>query len=157
VHLLPYLEQNELYQQFHLDEPWDSAHNKTLIEKMPIYFVCPASGHDQSSGLSTYRVVVGEGTTFPGARGIEFKEITDGTSNTIMAVEVDDQHAVIWTKPEGLPYNEENPLEGIGGQFPGGFNAASCDGAVHFIEQTIDTQKFRLLLLRADGNPVDWN
>ncbi len=28
VHILPYLEENELYHQFHLDEPWDSPHNR---------------------------------------------------------------------------------------------------------------------------------
>ena len=38
VAILPYTEQNELYQQFKLDEPWDSEHNKTLIAKMPAYF-----------------------------------------------------------------------------------------------------------------------
>ena len=31
VLILPYVEQNELYKQFHLDEPWDSEHNKPLI------------------------------------------------------------------------------------------------------------------------------
>ncbi|MCL4191413.1 MAG: DUF1559 domain-containing protein, partial [Thermoguttaceae bacterium] len=35
VQLLPFLEQQALYAQFHQDEPWDSAHNKTLIDKMP--------------------------------------------------------------------------------------------------------------------------
>ena len=33
VLLLPYLEQNELYKQFHLDEPWNSEHNRKLIAK----------------------------------------------------------------------------------------------------------------------------
>jgi RNA polymerase sigma factor (sigma-70 family) len=32
VALLPYLDQSELYKQFHLDEPWDSEHNKKLSE-----------------------------------------------------------------------------------------------------------------------------
>src|SRR5206468_579294 len=38
VHLLPFLEQGPLYQQFKLDEPWDSKHNKKLIAKMPEIF-----------------------------------------------------------------------------------------------------------------------
>ena len=41
VHVLPYLEQAELYKQFHLDEPWDSEHNKKLIEKMPNVLASP--------------------------------------------------------------------------------------------------------------------
>ncbi len=35
VAILPYLGEGNLYKQFHLDEPWDSPHNRTLIAKMP--------------------------------------------------------------------------------------------------------------------------
>ena len=38
VLILPYVEQEDLYKQFHLDEPWDSEHNKKLIEKMPAVY-----------------------------------------------------------------------------------------------------------------------
>ena len=34
--ILPYLEQQALYNEFHLDEPWDSDHNKPLIARMPV-------------------------------------------------------------------------------------------------------------------------
>ena len=42
VLILPFLDQQALYDQFHLDEPWDSPHNRTLIAKMPAIFRCPA-------------------------------------------------------------------------------------------------------------------
>jgi RNA polymerase sigma factor (sigma-70 family) len=35
VAILPFIEQNALYQQFKLDEPWDSDHNKKLLAQMP--------------------------------------------------------------------------------------------------------------------------
>src|SRR5262245_19784659 len=35
VALLPYLEAQPLYNEYHFDEPWDSEHNKKLIPKMP--------------------------------------------------------------------------------------------------------------------------
>jgi hypothetical protein len=38
VQILPYLDDaaaDELYKQFRFDEPWDSEHNKKLLEKMP--------------------------------------------------------------------------------------------------------------------------
>jgi hypothetical protein len=35
VALLPYLEEMLLYNEFNLNEPWDSEHNKKLIAKMP--------------------------------------------------------------------------------------------------------------------------
>ncbi len=154
VHVLPFVEQMPLYKQFHLNEPWDSEHNRKLIEKMPEVFRCPASKLKQKQGLATYRVVSGEGTVFPGREGIPIKEIKDGTSNTIMFVEVDDEHAVIWTKPEGLPFDPKNPAKGLGGQFKGGFNVAMCDGSVRFTSKNIDPGILRLLLLRNDGKPV---
>ena len=43
VRMLPYLEQSQLYEQFHFDEPWDSEHNKPLVGKMPRIYVAPGS------------------------------------------------------------------------------------------------------------------
>ena len=42
VLILPYMEQNELFSRFHLDEPWDSPHNRTLIDPIPPTYVCSA-------------------------------------------------------------------------------------------------------------------
>ena len=44
VHLLPYLEHENLYKEFHLDEPWDSEHNKKLIDQMPAIYHRPRVG-----------------------------------------------------------------------------------------------------------------
>ena len=41
VLILPYLEQDALYKEFHLDEPWDSEHNRALIDRMPATYRCP--------------------------------------------------------------------------------------------------------------------
>src|SRR5262245_326487 len=38
VHLLPYLEAENLYKRFKLDEPWDSENNKKLLAEMPDVF-----------------------------------------------------------------------------------------------------------------------
>lgn len=149
VHLLPFTEQNELYKEFHLDEPWDSPHNRKLIEKMPEMFRCPASGLRAAQGLSTYRVVSAEGTVFPGREGVPINEIKDGTSHTIMITEVDDAHAVVWTKPEGFSLDPEDPVRGLGGHFKNGFNTAFCDGSVRFISKTIDPEILRALFTRA--------
>jgi len=154
VHLLPFAEQMKLYKQFHLDEPWDSPHNRKLIEKMPEIFHCPASGLKPAQGLSTYRVVSAEGTVFPGREGVPIKEIKDGTSHTVMITEVDDAHAVVWTKPEGLPLDPENPARGLGGHFKKGFSAAFCDGSVRFISESIDPQILYALFTRAGGEVI---
>src|SRR5438874_420269 len=41
VSLLPYLQRGDLYNQFHLDEPWDSPHNIVLLDRMPDVYRCP--------------------------------------------------------------------------------------------------------------------
>src|SRR5205823_10918869 len=53
VHLLPFLEQDNLYKQFHLDEPWDSEHNKKLIARMPPVY--RSSDKVAADGRTTFR------------------------------------------------------------------------------------------------------
>ena len=154
VHVLPFIGQMKLYRQFHLDEPWDSEHNRKLIAEMPAIFRCPRSNHNLTDGRSTYRVVSGDRTAFPGRQGLKIKEIIDGTSNTILFVEVSDDHSVFWTKPEGLYFDPENPVKGMGGQFKDGFYAAFCDGSVRFLGNNLDPEILRLLIFRNDDQPI---
>src|SRR5690606_10896708 len=93
VHILPFLGEQSLYDQFHLDEPWDSPHNTRLIARMPEVYRCPGADRDEG-GTTTYLVPRGEGTIFPGARGVPPEEITDGTSNTLLVVDADPARAV---------------------------------------------------------------
>jgi prepilin-type processing-associated H-X9-DG protein len=153
VAILPFVEQDGLYRQFHLDEPWDSEHNKKLLASMPQVYRHPAS--TAAPGMTNYVTVRGKDTAFPGKEGIRIAEITDGTSNTIMAVEVSDAKAVPWTKPDDFPYDDKNPAAGLGGLFAGGFNAAFCDGSVHFISSAIDAETLRRLFNRHDGQVID--
>ena len=66
------------------------------------------------------------------------RDISDGTSVTVMAVQASDAKAVIWTKPDDLPYDERDPLAGLIGLRVGGFDALLCDGSVHFLSRDID-------------------
>ena len=79
--ILPYIEQAGLYNRFHLDEPWDSPHNKELIKEMPTTFACP-SRPNLEPGTTTYRVFVGPGALFEKGNETRIANITDGTSNT---------------------------------------------------------------------------
>src|SRR5690606_33504900 len=69
VHLLPLLGHEELYRQFKLDEPWDSAHNKPLIEKRPDVYWHPAVT-DLPPGMTVYVAPVGPGTLFAPGKSI---------------------------------------------------------------------------------------
>lgn len=55
VHLLPYLEHRALYEQFHVDEPWDSPHNKKLLNRMPDVYRSPTDD-DAESSMTPYQV-----------------------------------------------------------------------------------------------------
>src|SRR5207253_5726964 len=59
VALLPYLEQDNLYKQFKLDEPWDSEHNKKLIARMPKVFASSPDPKLTAAGKTTFVVPVG--------------------------------------------------------------------------------------------------
>jgi len=157
VCVLPFLGEPELalYRQFHLDEPWDSPHNKALIPKMPEMFRSPASRHPAREGLSTYCAVVGPHTAFPGKEGITWKQLTDGSSKTVLFVDVDDDHAEIWTKPGGLPFDGEKLPDGMGGQFPEGIFAAFCDGHYKLLTNPpIEEAMLRALFTIDGGEPI---
>jgi hypothetical protein len=120
-------------------------------------FRSPASRHPAREGLSTYNAVVGPHTAFPGAKGITFKQITDGASRTVLFVDVDDDHAEIWTKPGGLPFDGKDLPEGLGGQFPEGISSAWCDGHIQMLENPpVDDAALRAILTIDGGEPVNW-
>jgi hypothetical protein len=152
VLVLPYIEGNQLYQQFKLDEPWDSEHNKKLIDQMPAVY--RAAGSKAKPGMTNYCTVRGKRTMFPGKEKTRMADITDGTSNTIMTVEVADDKAVIWTKPDDFTPDEKAPIKGLVGLRRGGFNAGFGDGSVRFIQESIKPKVLELLFDRADGQPV---
>jgi prepilin-type processing-associated H-X9-DG protein len=150
VLILPYVEQDALYKEFHLDEPWDSAHNKKLLAKMPPVFRMP--GSPAGTTETYYQAFVGPGAFFEGRQRQRFPaSFTDGTSNTIMYVEA--AKGVPWTKPEDLSFDPDpkKPLPKLGGHFRGGFNVGMCDGSVRFILKTISDTTLRAAITRNGG------
>ena len=59
------------------------------------------------------------------------RDITDGTSNTIIAIDAGDEHAVEWTKPDDWQFDPEPGIESIfRSHAPGGIDAMFADGSV---------------------------
>ncbi|MBR2004140.1 MAG: DUF1559 domain-containing protein [Thermoguttaceae bacterium] len=112
VFLLPFIEQNELYKQIRLDEPWDSEWNSQFHSKAPELFRRPGSSDpgcvyscvvyscavDQTAALQPAKE--------PGSQlGFRLGEILDGTMNTILFVER--KEPVCWMDPNAdLTFDE---------------------------------------------------
>jgi hypothetical protein len=150
VQILPFIEQGTLYNQFKQDEPWDSEHNKKLIEKMPKIYA-PVSGVKAKPGHTFYQQVIGQSGMRP---GIRLSNMPDGTSNTIAVVEA--AEPVIWTKPDDVFVGKEMPKDfkkKFGGLFKRGFNVAMWDGTVRWIDsQRISDRTLWWAVDPADGN-----
>ena len=153
VAILPYIEQDNLYKQFKLDEPWDSEHNKALIEKMPAVYLSPAQ--KVGGGKTTYLAPTGMvDKAHIGILGARIQDVTDGTSNTIMIVESNDDAAVVWTKPDDLAVDSKDPFKGLLGHYEKGFQAAFADGSVMFLSRTLDSKNLLGLFTRDGGEVV---
>ncbi len=153
VNLLPFLEQEALYKQFKLDEPWDSENNKKLIEKMPKVFLPLAGKADK--GETFYQAFSGKGTWLEPGKNLALTGVQDGTSNTIAIVEAGDP--VVWTKPVDLPFDADKPLPKLGGMFGGDFQAATLDGAVHRFGKTADMKELKKAITVAGGETIDFD
>ena len=156
VAILPFLDlyrDTRLYRKFRLDEPWDSPHNKALLEEMPPEYA-PVVREDVPYS-TYYQGFVGPGTLFDGEAGTRIADVTDGVGSTLMVVEA--AEPVPWTKPEDLPFDEGKPLPKLGGQFEDGFYLAFADGSARFLSRKVAPETLRALILRGDGEVITFN
>ena len=155
VAVLPYLEERELYERFHHDEPWDSEHNKTLIAEMPSVYRSPVSNAEP--GKTNYLAVRGEDSIIVDAeQGIRIREIRDGVSKTILAVEVNDDRAVTWTKPDDLEWDRNDPVAGLGDMHAGNvFLAVFGDVHTIAVSKSVDPDVLKAMFTRNGGERFD--
>ncbi len=156
VAILPFIEEEELYKQIRLDEPWDSEWNKQFHDKCPKIFQNPLV--ELAPDETTYAVVVGENTAFPGSEGIKLKDISDGLSNTGMITE---RSPVCWMDPDSdIPFEEaiegvNYSPDGIRSYHMNRFTIALCDGSCTRVSVDVSDDFIRKLFDRQDGEDVD--
>jgi hypothetical protein len=86
---------------------------------------------------------------------VRVAEVTDGTHYTILLVDADDAHAVVWTRPEDLTYDPKDPAQGLATRVDGSFMLGFADGAVHFLPRTTEKATLHALFTRNGGEEVN--
>lgn len=160
VLILPWLEHKELYEEFRLDEPWDSESNIKLLERMPACYRCPSNREivSRNCGFTSYVRIVGPGTITDGPTGVNVEEITDGMSQTILVTETLEK--ISWTAPMDLPVRQldlgvNSPSgRGMGSNHPGVTIAAFADRSIRPIFVHTKPETLRSLATVSGGETV---
>ncbi len=159
VLILPFLEQQGVYQRYNFDEPWDSPNNMAVTNCSIPAYSCPSAPGAGIPTQTNYMVITGPATVFDAAKACSMAQIRDGTSNTILVVEVIGS-GVNWAEPKDLdaskltfPVSAGGP-NSTGSYHPGGMQAAMCDGSVQFLSDAIPRQSFDALLTKAGQEQV---
>jgi hypothetical protein len=179
VHILPFIEQEGLYRQFKLDEPWDSPNNIRLLSQMPITYATPAEskGTTAKGNKTYYRGFTSPGTVFarrdlgkpafgdnggfapkgfaPPPIGIRMMDVTDGSSNTILAVEAGDP--IEWSMPGDLDASPGKPFPTLGGIRPKSDVVAviMMDGSIRMMRKNKSESEWRALVTYNGGEIVN--
>jgi len=162
--LLPYLDQASLYNKIDFHQPWTTKTNQEHFQNRIHAIYNPGMKSDYDNGKSSEEAFQGFQPSHYAANsrvlnvnaGMDFKEITDGTSNTILAGEIKSN-----IKPWGDPTNFRDPARGInqsphgfGSPFKGGANILFVDGSVRFLSENIDPAVLKALSTPNGGEPV---
>ena len=118
-----------------------------LLPKMPSIYRHPDA--PAGSTATNYVVVSGPEMIFGNTTEPKLQTITDGTSNTILAVEA--ESSIPWTKPEDFAFETKGPLPKFGGFSKEGYNVVFGDGSVHFFSKSLDEKLLRNRLTPRGG------
>ncbi len=159
VLILPYLEQEELYRQYDMSQPWDV--NMNQIYATPAVY---QSSDGQALGYETaYYLVTGPGTLFPTATtSLGPQDVLDEAAKTILLVEAKPPTGtgLNWMEPVDLDVRKMqfaiagNDGVEIGGQHERGAVVATVDGRSHFLRDNLSPVEVRALLSPAGGEPL---
>lgn len=149
--ILPHLDQQELYTTIDLSKPWHDPANAEALKNVPYVFRCPAA--DMPPDCTTYMAIVAPNSCFRPSEPRLFSDMTDGTSQTLMVIEVASEHAFHWMSPQDA--DEQMVLDfGTDSKQPhtGGTQAAFVDGSVHFLSGNMTAAERRALISISGGD-----
>jgi hypothetical protein len=158
VLILPFLEQGDLYAQYHFDEPWDSPHNRLLASKAPPFYRCRSDSADASE--TSYVMIVGARTISDMPTGRRFWGIPDGSAGTIEVVECAGAK-IGWSEPRDLAFEDLDLGFGVPGKTPGSNHsgvivAAFADCHIGYIPKECSIEEFKGAVTIDDGKAAPW-
>lgn len=158
VLITPFIERNDIFQNYHFDEPFDSPHNQKVTADMPAVFARPIAGGDpESSRMTSVFAILStdakKPTGFGRHKGTRISSFVDGTSNSILVVEA--KRDIHWAKPEDIEWNPAGPLPNLGGFAGDNFLAARADGSVSYFNPKRAPVDFSNMLTISDRQVVD--
>jgi hypothetical protein len=150
----------ELYRLFKLDEPWDSPHNKKLIDKVPGLYRAPygvLSYTQMSVGKTTTLAVVGKGAIFdPTKKGVSTTDVRDGTNQTLLLVALEEpEQAVYWTKPADIALTAEGKLPADALDLTKRFAVVYADASPHTLMGGLPEKVFLGIVTRDGSEKLD--
>ncbi|MCA9268369.1 MAG: DUF1559 domain-containing protein, partial [Planctomycetales bacterium] len=171
--LLPYLEQQNVYDKLDLNKAFDAPENAAGAATILAVYVCPTSSRGaklvDGRGPCDYGGIYGERIASPnnppkGAmlydQAISIDDIRDGTSNTLIISEDSEWADGQWINGRNLfdqafAINQAPPYENdIRSQHPGGAQGLLADGSVHFLRETMELTTLAAICTRARGEVV---
>ena len=158
VLILPFLEQHEIYNAYHFDEPWNGPNNRKLASRIGNIYL--RSGLDSNQIQTTsFVAVVGPQTMWPGSEPRSSKDLGDGTRDTLMVVEVPDGQ-FFWMEPTDLEFDSmsfkinDGSGRGLGSRL-GGARVVSAGGNVRTLPDNYDRNKLRAMLTANGGERIE--
>ncbi len=144
VKVLPFLDEQAMYDAYRFDEEWNSEHNQKILESMPDALRHP---DDPAGATSTRYLAVASEDSIIGDRSLKIGDIRDGTAKTILIVE--GNKSVPWTKPDDI--SPEEILEWTKSKDFKGLHAAFADGAPRFLSGSLVEEHNLKGLMTANG------
>jgi hypothetical protein len=169
VLILPFTEQQSLYDQYDFGEPWDGPNNRKLAGNRLLPYRCP-SEPNRISPTTGYVAVVGTQAAWAGSRPRRRSEFRDGPPSTILVVEIAGS-GIHWMEPRDLSFDEArrgiNPpgRAGISSHHTQGHahfhhedlvaNVALADGRVRVLADWLDPPTLEAMLTIDGNEPID--
>ena len=155
VSILPFLGEADRFNGYQFDDAWDSPSNSGLLNPLPVAYGCPSHTIPGSTNTA-YVTITGSNTALGDGKCVPLRDISDGTSNTLMVIEACGLN-IPWMKPQDI---DAATVKGVGdpngasSKHTGGTHVLMSDGAVRFISNNTDPKIYQSLITRDGGEQI---